>query len=340
MKVLVIGRAQNNDIVITDPYVSRTHAQLILHDNGSVSIVDLNSKTGTFVNGIKINGETFLQGTDVVKIGKTIFPWKNHVQNLGETIFDDEQFDDEQFDEYRNIESSRMKKMLIGLLTLLVIGGLAGAGYYFYKNKKNTTNKKQVTSNEEVVEDKDKEDEQEAEDIVISIGDNYQLTLPNGFKEEEGADENVAYQYGNKNRNLKLFIYEVEKDSFVKKQKNKKTKKDKWLALYKDNIVNDLKKQGNLKKIKDLKEEEINGFPAIIVDMVINNETDMRAKRAFIETDNHFYDIYIISSEKKIAKRKLNYKTMDKILHSFQMRTDEDEDGKDSTIEDEEKADD
>ncbi len=79
MKTFIVGRSQDSDIVINDQYVSRRHFQLTIYDNGKVSIKDLGSKTGTFVNGKKIFGEYFLTGNDKVKIGTTIFPWQKYI---------------------------------------------------------------------------------------------------------------------------------------------------------------------------------------------------------------------------------------------------------------------
>jgi len=81
MKVLIVGRASGADIVLNDPYVSRRHAQLVIHDNNRVGIVDLNSKTGTYVNGKRIRGEYNLFRGDKVKIGKSYLNWEKYVNN-------------------------------------------------------------------------------------------------------------------------------------------------------------------------------------------------------------------------------------------------------------------
>jgi len=48
-----VGRGPKNDLVIDDPRVSTNHAKLGLH-KGRVRVMDLNSKNGTFVDGIRI----------------------------------------------------------------------------------------------------------------------------------------------------------------------------------------------------------------------------------------------------------------------------------------------
>jgi hypothetical protein len=50
-EVVSIGRMKDNDIVITDPHVSRRHAQIRLREERHV-VFDLGSKAGTRVNGL------------------------------------------------------------------------------------------------------------------------------------------------------------------------------------------------------------------------------------------------------------------------------------------------
>ena len=65
-----IGRAQENDIVISDALVSRHHAQITL-DGGTCRITDLGSGNGTFLNGERINGSRCLRPGDVVRIAES-----------------------------------------------------------------------------------------------------------------------------------------------------------------------------------------------------------------------------------------------------------------------------
>lgn len=51
MRVITIGRTPDNDVVIHDPKISRHHAQIVQHERGEYSIVDLKSTNGTYVNG-------------------------------------------------------------------------------------------------------------------------------------------------------------------------------------------------------------------------------------------------------------------------------------------------
>jgi len=68
---LHIGRAEDNDIVVADPAVSRHHAEL-RNAGGQYHLVDLGSNNGTFVNGQRITAAPLSPG-DVVVIGTSTF---------------------------------------------------------------------------------------------------------------------------------------------------------------------------------------------------------------------------------------------------------------------------
>jgi adenylate cyclase len=70
-RVVVVGRAVTSDLPIYDPTVSRRHAELTLV-NGSVSVKDLGSANGTYINGTQITQSTAGDG-DVVTFGKAAF---------------------------------------------------------------------------------------------------------------------------------------------------------------------------------------------------------------------------------------------------------------------------
>ncbi len=79
MKTIKIGRGSNNDIVIKDDVVSTNHAVIKVSDFGEVSIEDLNSKNGTFVNGKKIAIAT-LAPSSTVLLGNHSIDWKQIIQ--------------------------------------------------------------------------------------------------------------------------------------------------------------------------------------------------------------------------------------------------------------------
>lgn len=64
----VIGRSKRSDVVIDVPTISRNHAVLTRYDDGSWTIADAGSKSGTLVNGELID-ICPLHGDDVITIG-------------------------------------------------------------------------------------------------------------------------------------------------------------------------------------------------------------------------------------------------------------------------------
>ncbi|GIJ80878.1 Inner membrane component of T3SS domain-containing protein [Micromonospora phaseoli] len=66
----VIGRDPSVDVVVHDPHLSRRHAEIWLAGEG-VSLVDLASTNGTWVNDLRITGVARLSDGDVIRIGRT-----------------------------------------------------------------------------------------------------------------------------------------------------------------------------------------------------------------------------------------------------------------------------
>jgi hypothetical protein len=66
-----IGRSKkNNDVVLTDKAISREH-MLIREEQGHFTIYDRASKTGTYVNGRRLESPMLLDHDDVIEIGDT-----------------------------------------------------------------------------------------------------------------------------------------------------------------------------------------------------------------------------------------------------------------------------
>jgi len=71
-RTLRIGRAPDNDVVVSDLIVSRYHAELRDVGGGRHEIVDLGGHNGTFVNGRRVTSAV-LQESDIVGIGRATF---------------------------------------------------------------------------------------------------------------------------------------------------------------------------------------------------------------------------------------------------------------------------
>jgi len=68
VKVIKIGRSSENDIVISETFISRQHALLMVDNSGKIRIRDLDSTSGTYVNGNRIQEEALAQD-DEVRLG-------------------------------------------------------------------------------------------------------------------------------------------------------------------------------------------------------------------------------------------------------------------------------
>src|SRR5216110_925215 len=70
---IVIGRSSDLDMVLVEDMVSRKHAKIMTEER-TVSIQDLGSTNGTFVNGEKVrkvelkDGDRILIGTSIIKL--------------------------------------------------------------------------------------------------------------------------------------------------------------------------------------------------------------------------------------------------------------------------------
>ncbi len=67
-----IGRDADNDVVLSSPTVSRYHAQ-VEKVGQRFRVRDLRSSNGTFVNGERIEAETWLKPNDTIRIGQSRF---------------------------------------------------------------------------------------------------------------------------------------------------------------------------------------------------------------------------------------------------------------------------
>lgn len=66
--VVSIGRDANNEIVLSNPTVSRRHARIV-HDGRSWLVEDMGSSAGVLVDGIRVTKPVALGGTNVITIG-------------------------------------------------------------------------------------------------------------------------------------------------------------------------------------------------------------------------------------------------------------------------------
>ncbi|MCA9207557.1 MAG: FHA domain-containing protein, partial [Planctomycetales bacterium] len=66
-RTVTIGRAVTNQIVVKDERCSRNHAEVFMTD-GKWTLRDLESRNGTMVGGVRVQGDYELQPGDIVRI--------------------------------------------------------------------------------------------------------------------------------------------------------------------------------------------------------------------------------------------------------------------------------
>lgn len=70
---MTLGRSTSNDLLLSDPSVSRTHAAISIDEDGCVQVIDLGSTAGTRVNGRIVTASTAIRSGDVVAFGRLRF---------------------------------------------------------------------------------------------------------------------------------------------------------------------------------------------------------------------------------------------------------------------------
>ena len=86
--VVTIGRAVENDLVVTSRRVSREHARL-RRQGWRVFLEDRGSTNGTFLNGERIHDPVELRDEDRIGVGDVIFVFHDPAITIRETPFPD-----------------------------------------------------------------------------------------------------------------------------------------------------------------------------------------------------------------------------------------------------------
>lgn len=69
--VVTMGRSNETDVILDDPYASEFHLRLVSQENG-LMLHDLGSTNGTYVNGRRVSAPTSLKHGDTIQVGKTV----------------------------------------------------------------------------------------------------------------------------------------------------------------------------------------------------------------------------------------------------------------------------
>ena len=60
-----VGRNKENHIILKEPHISGSHAQLVRFSNGAYHVVDLDSTCGTFLNGVRVTSRVIKHGDKI-----------------------------------------------------------------------------------------------------------------------------------------------------------------------------------------------------------------------------------------------------------------------------------
>ncbi|MCU1292970.1 MAG: hypothetical protein JWP08_1820, partial [Bryobacterales bacterium] len=78
---ILVGRAPDADVVLSEPEVGWRHCQI--HSRGErFTISDLKSSTGTYINGMR-SAERWLEDRDQIGVGKTVLMFRSGEQEVG-----------------------------------------------------------------------------------------------------------------------------------------------------------------------------------------------------------------------------------------------------------------
>jgi adenylate cyclase len=66
-----VGRSDNNNLVLSDRWISRHHAMFQAVDQGDFYLIDLGSRNGTFRNGRRVTVPVILKDGDLITFGQT-----------------------------------------------------------------------------------------------------------------------------------------------------------------------------------------------------------------------------------------------------------------------------
>ncbi|MGE0460382.1 MAG: FHA domain-containing protein [Vicinamibacterales bacterium] len=72
-EIRTIGRATGAQFVVDAPLVSRVHCRLTLSPEGTLTVEDLGSTNGTYVNERRVDHPTTLAPSDTLRVGRVAF---------------------------------------------------------------------------------------------------------------------------------------------------------------------------------------------------------------------------------------------------------------------------
>jgi adenylate cyclase len=71
-----VGRHEENDVVIPSDIVSRQHAMFQVAEDGTYYLIDMGSRNGSFVNGMRVSVPAALNDGDTISLGDTTIEFR------------------------------------------------------------------------------------------------------------------------------------------------------------------------------------------------------------------------------------------------------------------------
>lgn len=121
MHLITIGKDQSNDIQIEDISVSRFHLQLVIDDDKQVTVIDLSSTNGTYINGQRIYSPTRLDKYDILLVGSNPFDWKRQIIEIIDDTDVRERVKEDIIEEEKKIKDKSVNDVLIGVFAIAFI---------------------------------------------------------------------------------------------------------------------------------------------------------------------------------------------------------------------------
>jgi predicted component of type VI protein secretion system len=82
----VLGRDAHCELVLADEQVSRRHARLDVADDGRVTLCNLASRNGTWVDGRRVESAVHLEGGEEIAVGRTRLRASVRVPDAGQEL--------------------------------------------------------------------------------------------------------------------------------------------------------------------------------------------------------------------------------------------------------------
>ena len=121
MHLITIGKDQSNNIQIEDISVSRFHLQMVIDDDKQVTVIDLASTNGTYINGQRIYSPTILDKYDILLVGSNPFDWKRQIIEIIDDTDVKERVKEAIIEEEKKIKDKSVIDVLIGVFAIAFI---------------------------------------------------------------------------------------------------------------------------------------------------------------------------------------------------------------------------